>query len=69
VRGGIGNFQSLSDDVDGTSEEWNFEPSIGLGLRLGQLKLDYAFTDIGDQSIVESSHIISATLSFKRKER
>lgn len=69
VRGGIGNFQSLTDDVDGTSEEWNFEPSIGLGLRLGQLKLDYAFTDIGDQSIVESSHIISATLSFKRRER
>lgn len=69
LRAGVSNFQQLTDDVDGTKTELNFEPTVGLGVKMGRLQLDYAYTDIGDLSVVESSHIISATLSFVRRDK
>jgi len=68
IRGGVANFQELSNDVDGLTTEINYEPTVGVGIRLGRLNLDYAYTDIGNLSVVESSHIISATLSFVKRD-
>jgi hypothetical protein len=68
LRAGMGNLQNVTNDVDGLSTDFEFQPTVGLGLKLGRLKVDYAFTNIGEVSIVSSSHIFSVTLDFERKE-
>ncbi len=56
LRGGVGNVQ---ETVNFDSEEWTFQPNIGLGLRFSNFVIDYALTDVGDQSIAEYSNIFS----------
>ena len=70
VRGGIGNIQSVinptvTDDIERSLE---FQPNIGMGLKLGRLKVDYALTNIGSVSGVLVSHIFSLTLNFNAKK-
>jgi hypothetical protein len=57
LRAGVGNLQS-SDNELGESE-YSFQPNFGVGLRIKQLQLDYALTDIGDQSVALYSNIFS----------
>lgn len=59
VRAGIGNFQQV-ENID-LENEWTFQPNIGVGLNLGKLKIDYALSDIGNQSAALMSHIFSLT--------
>ena len=68
LRGGIGNFQSALDDIDGQSKIFTFQPNFGIGLKLGAFNLDYALTDLGDVSQVLYSHIFSVSIDFKSKE-
>ena len=68
LRGGIGNFQRLKNDQDPTKKELNFQPNIGVGLRLGRLVVDYALTNIGNVSAVQYSHIFSLKLDFKNNK-
>lgn len=70
VRGGIGNIQSVinptvTDEIERSLE---FQPNIGMGLKLGRLKVDYALTNIGSVSGVLVSHIFSLTLNFNAKK-
>lgn len=66
LRAGVGNVQFIPG-FDNTND-FSFQPSIGLGLRLKQLSIDYAFTDIGDQSIALYSHIFSLSFGINKKE-
>ncbi len=66
LRTGVSQFQRELD-FDG-SESLTFRPSLGLGLKLGVLQVDYAFTDLGSQENT-FSHVISAMLTIKPKER
>ena len=66
LRGGIGNFQkeTMPDNHLRTS----FQPNIGLGIVLkNMITIDYALTDIGNQSIALYSNVFSIKLSFNRK--
>lgn len=57
LRGGVNTIQK---DVDLVGEEfWTFHPNAGVGVRLGALRLDYAFTNVGEQSNNTYSHVIS----------
>jgi len=58
LRGGVGNLQQekLGENYE---EEWTFMPNIGLGLKLKQITIDYALTDVGDQSGSNFSHVFS----------
>lgn len=62
LRAGVSQFQQILD-FDGT-ENIDSRPSLGLGLKLGQLYVDYAYTDLGDDRST-FSHIISARLALK----
>lgn len=62
IRTGVNQFQRELD-FDG-SENLTFRPAIGLGFKLGALKIDYAFTDLGSQENT-FSHVISAILDIK----
>lgn len=69
VRAGIGNFQQTLD-FDGTKKT-SLQISLGLGVCIKNLvTIDYAFTDIGDLSIAQYSHIFSLKVAldkFKKK--
>lgn len=57
VRAGVGNFQQTTDIAG--SKLLSFQPNIGIGLKINRITLDYALTDIGDQSVALYSNIFS----------
>lgn len=62
VRGGVGNFQNELQ-IDG-KEQLSFQPNIGLGFKYKGISIDYALTDIGDQSAAIYSNIFSLRLDL-----
>lgn len=62
ARAGVNNFQQIPD-YDNTSN-FSWQPNIGVGLNLYGFRLDYALTDIGNQSIALYSHIFSLSYRF-----
>ena len=62
LRLGIGNFQNeLQFD---NSKELSFQPNFGIGFKYKSIEMDYAFTDIGNQSIALYSNIFSLKFDF-----
>ena len=57
LRGGVGNFQNITQ-ID-NSKSIAFQPNIGLGFKYKGIQLDYALTDLGDQSAALYSNIFS----------
>ena len=62
VRAGVGNFQSITQ-LDGTNS-LGFQPNIGIGFKYKGIQVDYALTDLGDQSAALYSNIFSITLDW-----
>lgn len=62
LRLGVGNFQNETDFDD--SEYLSFQPNLGLGIAYKNVRIDYAITDIGDQSTALYSNIFSLTLAL-----
>jgi hypothetical protein len=57
LRAGLGNFQNITQ-LDG-SDKVGFQPNIGLGFKYKGIQVDYALTDLGDQSAALYSNIFS----------
>lgn len=64
LRAGVNQFQKEKDFDD--SESLIYRPSLGVGLRISSLNVDYAYTDVGDGQN-KFSHVISLKLSLKPK--
>jgi len=64
IRGGISNLQYIKNFDD--SQKLTVQPNIGIGLHVRNIFLDYAFTDIGDQSTALYSHVISLRLLLNK---
>ena len=71
LRAGVNNFQTFPDFRRKQTENnylrdnsFNFVPSIGLGIELFNFSIDYALTDVGNQSIALYSHIFSLRYRF-----
>ena len=62
IRAGVGQFQEIKD-FDG-SQSWSFQPNVGLGFKIQEVTIDYAFTDIGDQAAGLYSHVFSVKVDF-----
>ncbi len=62
LRAGMGNFQN--ERQFDNSEQLSFQPSFGLGFKYNGIQIDYAFTDIGDQSVALYSNVFSLKLDF-----
>ncbi len=71
VRAGINNFQRALADGDTTNQKrvWIYQPSIGAGFKVGNLRIDYAFTNLANQSAALYTHIFSLMVDLKRKEK
>ncbi|MFP9100025.1 PorV/PorQ family protein [Flavobacterium sp. RHBU_24] len=57
IRAGAGNFQNEMQ-LDNT-QKVTFQPNIGVGFKYRGVQVDYALTDIGDQSAALYSNIFS----------
>jgi hypothetical protein len=62
LRAGVGNFQQVRQLDD--SERIGFQPNIGVGFKYRGIQVDYALTDIGDQSVALYSNIFSVKVDL-----
>ena len=71
VRAGINNFQKALDDTDSTNRRklWIYQPSIGAGFNISNVRIDYAFTNLANQSNPLYTHIFSIKLDLKKKQK
>jgi len=71
VRGGVYNFQKALKDGDTTNlkKVWIYQPSIGVGFKLKSLVIDYAFTNLANQSNPLYTHIFSLRLNLMTKRK
>ena len=65
LRAGLGNIQR-ENDVFGNSIT-TVQPNLGIGIKIKSISIDYALTDVGDQSIALYSNIFSFELDLNRK--
>jgi len=71
LRGGISNFQRALADGDTTNQKkvWIFQPSLGAGFKFGNVGIDYAFTNLANQSNPLYTHIFSLRIDLVKKEK
>ena len=63
LRTGVNNFQTYTDFG---KEKLSFQPSIGMGAHYKSFQIDYGFTDLGNASISEYSHVFSVKYHFSK---
>ncbi|HEU4470607.1 MAG TPA: PorV/PorQ family protein [Flavisolibacter sp.] len=61
LRGGINNFQRALADGDTLNQKkvWIYQPSAGAGFRVQNVRIDYAFTNLANQSNPLFTHVFS----------
>ena len=74
LRGGINNFQRALSDGDTLNQKkvWIYQPSAGVGFRLQNVRIDYAFTNLANQSNPLYTHVFSIQFDLvndKNKKR
>ncbi|SEG46118.1 hypothetical protein SAMN04488130_1152 [Flavobacterium urumqiense] len=62
LRAGVGNFQNIQQ-LD-NREQIGFQPNIGLGFKYKGIQVDYALTDLGNQSAALYSNIFSVKVDL-----
>lgn len=70
VRGGVTNFQRALADGDTLNQKkvWIYQPSLGAGFKIKNVGLDYAFTNLANQSNPLYTHVISLKITFGKKD-
>lgn len=70
VRAGITNFQKALKDGDTTNQKkvWIYQPSAGAGFKIKNVMIDYAFTNLANQSNPLYTHIFSIRLNIAGKK-
>ncbi len=64
LRTGVGNIQKITD-FDG-AQQFQFQPNLGLGIKIRNFSIDYALTNIGNQSDGLYSNVFSIMLDFDK---
>jgi Type IX secretion system protein PorV len=65
LRAGLGNYQTYTDAVGKKIK--TFQPNIGVGVKIKSVYIDYALTDIGDQSVALYSNVFSIKVDINKK--
>ena len=70
VRAGISNFQKALADGDTTNQKrvWIYQPSLGAGFKINNISIDYAFTNLANQSNPLYTHIFSLKFDLAAKK-
>lgn len=71
VRAGISNFQRALKDGDTLNQKkvWIYQPSLGAGFHVGNVTVDYAFTNLANQSNPLYTHVFSLKVDLVKKEQ
>ncbi|MDF2380742.1 PorV/PorQ family protein [Nostoc ellipsosporum NOK] len=66
LRAGINNFQKALADGDTLNQKkvWIYQPSAGAGFRIQSVTIDYAFTNLANQSNPLFTHVFSLRLDM-----
>jgi len=69
-RAGVSNFQKALADEDTVNQKkvWIYQPSVGAGFKLKNVMIDYAFTNLANQSNPLYTHIISLKVDLRKKD-
>ena len=67
LRGGVMNIQK-EQQVTG-KEVTTLQTNFGVGIKIKRISIDYAKTDIGDNSVALYSHIVSLRLDINRQPK
>ncbi len=70
VRAGVTNFQKAFSDGDTLNQKkvWIYQPSLGAGFKIGNVSLDYAYTNLANQNNPLYTHVFSIRLNLAKKE-
>jgi hypothetical protein len=66
LRAGVGNAQRVNPFGDEAG--WTVQPNMGLGLKIRNLQIDYALSDIGNVSDVLYSNVFSLRIDLVKKK-
>jgi hypothetical protein len=68
LRAGVGNFQRVLDDRDTMNQKkfTIYQPSVGIGVKVSWLVIDYAFTSLQTQANPLYTHVFSLRLLFDK---
>lgn len=68
LRAGVGNFQRVLDDNDTLNQKkiTIYQPSVGIGVKVSKLIVDYAFTSLQTQANPLYTHIVSIRILFDK---
>lgn len=66
LRGGINNFQKALYDGDTLNQKrvWIYQPSAGAGFKIQNVTVDYAFTNLANQTNPLFTHVFSLRLNL-----
>lgn len=67
LRAGVGNFQKVTDILN--NDKITYQPNFGIGIKFKGIALDYAFSDIGDQSDALYSNIFSLRFDINKQSQ
>ncbi len=69
LRAGVSNIYQTGDntDVDNKKKYLVYQPAVGVGFKISQLHIDYAFTSLNMQNNPLYTHIVSIKLNFNQK--
>ncbi|MFB0925009.1 MAG: PorV/PorQ family protein [Vicingaceae bacterium] len=65
LRLGVGNFQKVTDILK--NDKITYQPNFGIGIQFRGIAIDYAFSDIGDQSDALYSNIFSLRFDINKQ--
>lgn len=71
LRAGISNIYRTGDNFDVGNEKKYlvYQPAVGVGFKISQLHIDYAFTSLNMQNNPLYTHIVSLKLNFRQKKK
>ena len=64
LRGGVHNIQQIKKTSGGTFT--SFQPTFGVGIKVSRFTIDYAFTDVGNQSEALYSNVFSLKVAINK---
>ena len=67
----MSNLQQALVDEDSTNQKktWIYQPSLGAGFKASNVHIDYAFTNLANQSNPLYTHIFSLKLDLVKKKK
>ena len=70
VRAGLTNFQRALSDGDTLNQKkvWIYQPSLGAGFKIKKIHVDYAFTNLANQSNPLYTHVVSLRINLSKKD-